>query len=76
MDELGKIFSVENIEKEIRKSQYITYAKYAATAVVIGVGCYALYKINKNLSEINDSLKNIQRGVATTAPLNEEVVDI
>ena len=76
MDELGKLFSAENIEREMKKAQYITYAKYAACVVVLGAAGYAAYKINKNLSEINDSLKNIERGVATTAPVSDDVVSL
>ena len=76
MEGLEKLFSAENLEKEMRKAQYIQYAKYAATALVIGAAGYALYKINKNLTEINESVKNIERGVATTAPLNDDVVSL
>ena len=76
MEELGKLFSAENIEKEMRKAQLVQYAKYAATAVLIGAAGYALYKINQNLSEINNSLKNIERGAQTTAPLQDDVVSL
>ena len=74
MEDFGKGI-IDGFEKEVKRQKMIAYAKYAACVVVLGAAGYAAYKINKNLSEINESLKNIERGATLTAP-NTDVVDL
>jgi hypothetical protein len=73
MKELDQILSGEGCTSE---NKIVKWATYATSAIVIGGVVYAVYKGIKNSREIEALQSQIQRGIPTTAPLNEEVVDI
>lgn len=70
------LLDILNGEGANSDNKIIKYATYATSAVLIAAVGYAVYKSIKNSKEIEALQSQIKRGVVTTAPLNEEVVDI
>lgn len=70
---LDQILTGEGCNSE---NKWVKYATYATSAVIIGGVCYAIYKSVKNAKEIETLRSQIERGVATTAPLNDDVVSL
>ena len=75
MEDFGKEL-VNGFEKEMKKARIIQYTKYVGVAVLVGAAGYAAYKGLGYLKGIDESLKNIQRGAQTTAPLQDDVVSL
>lgn len=75
MEGLEKLFSVENLEKEMKKQKMLMYAKYVGVAVLVGTAGYIAYKSLKHLEGIDESLKRIEaaKGVATTTPETDTI---
>lgn len=76
MEGLDKIFSPENLEKEMKKAQLVQYAKYAGCALLIGAAGYVAYKGLSYLKGIDESLKKIEGGALIEAPNTKDVVDL
>ena len=57
MEGLDKIFSAENLEKEMKKAQLVQYAKYVGVAVLVGTAGYMAYKGLQHIKGIDESLK-------------------
>lgn len=72
-DGILEILNGEGVNSE---NKLIKYATYATSAIIIGGVCYAIYKSVKNGKEIEALRSQIERGVATTAPLNDDVVSL
>ena len=75
MEDFGKEI-MNGFEKEMKKQKMIQYTKYVGVAVLVGVAGYAAYKGLGYLKDIDESLKKIERGVATTAPVSDDVVSL
>ena len=73
MKELDQILNGTGVESE---NKLVKYATYATSAILIGGICYAIYKGIKNSKEIETLRSQIERGVATTAPLQDDVVSL
>jgi hypothetical protein len=67
---------VEESGKTIKMARYATYAKYAAAAVLVGVGGYYLYKGVKALEGIRDGIRQLSPEELKGAPNNQDVVDL
>ena len=72
-DGLMEILNGEGCASE---NKIVKYASYAVSAIVIGGVCYAVYKLIKNGKEIEALRSQIERGVATTAPVSDDVVSL
>ena len=75
MEGLEKLFSAENLEKEMKKQKMLMYAKYVGVAVLVGTAWYIAYKGLKHLEGIDESLKKIAeiKGATLTAPETETI---
>lgn len=75
MEGLDKIFSAENLEKEMKKAQLIQYAKYVGVAVLVGTAGYMACKGLQHIKGIDESLKKIaeMKGAQTVAPIDDVV---
>lgn len=72
-NKLEQILTGEGCQSE---NKIVKWATYATSAVIIGGVCYAIYKSVKNSKEIEQLRSQIERGVATTAPVSDDVVSL
>ena len=67
---------VEESGKTLKMARYATYAKYAAAAVIIGVGGYYVYKGVKALEGIRDGIQQLTAEELKGAPNDQDVVSL
>lgn len=70
------LLEILNGEGANSENKLIKYATYALSTIIIGGVCYAVYKSVKNGKEIEALRSQIERGVATTAPVSDDVVSL